>query len=111
MTCSVRAKSGTSFERVMRIRSAITPIKLFNNQTNPSIHPTVVSPLKLLQLKTKSKLKLLPATSAVKRISSVATVYQMTWSSRICDRILRGGSSVNAPGRGGRRRVRMVVEP
>lgn len=50
------------------------PIKEVNNQTKPSIHPTVVSPLRLLQLSTISKLKCLPATSAVKRMRPNATV-------------------------------------
>lgn len=50
------------------------PINEFNSQTSPNIHPTVVSPLKLLQLSTISKLKCLPATSAVKRIRMNATV-------------------------------------
>ncbi|KAF4634251.1 hypothetical protein G7Y89_g3856 [Cudoniella acicularis] len=53
------------------------PIKLFNIHTNPNIHPTVVSPLKLRQLNTKSKLKCLPATSAENKMSMVATPYQM----------------------------------
>jgi hypothetical protein len=79
------------------------PIKLFSIQTNPNIHPTVVSPLKLLQLKTISILKCFPATSAENNISTVATAYHITCNSSICVRIFRGGSSVRAPGRGGRR--------
>lgn len=137
MKCSVRAKSGTSFEREMRRRMEITlfffiltphkvidqerprkdreqrrkeeayPNKEFKSHTSPSIHPTVVSPLRLRQLSTRSKLKCFPATSAVNRISAVATEYHITCSITICERILRGGSSVSAPERGGRRRRAM----
>ena len=128
---SVRAKSGMSLEREMKKSNDMTlqqisnqfpihkqplrfqlkggkrtthPIKLFNSQTNPNIHPTVVSPLKLLQLNTRSKEKCFPATSAVNRIKAVATAYHITCRSTIWERIFRGGSSVSAPGRGGRRR-------
>lgn len=85
------------------------PIKLFNIQTNPNIHPTVVSPLNALQLNTKSKLKCFPATSAENNIRTVATAYQILCNNKIWERILRGGSSVSAPGRGGRRRRAMFV--
>lgn len=83
----------------------------FNNQTSPNIHPTVVSPLKLLQFNTKSKLNFFPATSAVNSINAVAARYHMACSNTICVRIFRGGSSVSAPGRGGRRRraIRVVT--
>jgi hypothetical protein len=81
----------------------------FSNQTSPSIHPTVVSPLKLRQLSTKSKLKCLPATSAVNNISAVAAMYHIICKRTICVRIFKGGSSVSAPGRGGRRLRGMVV--
>jgi hypothetical protein len=93
---------------IWRRGSAIYPIKLFNSQTTPNIHPTVVSPRRLLQLSTKSREKRLPATSAVNRIRAVATTYQIIWRRTICVRIFRGGSSVSAPGRGGRRRRAMV---
>lgn len=85
------------------------PINEFSNQTTPSIHPTVVSPLKPRQLSTKSKLKCLPATSAVNNISAVAATYQIICKRTICVRIFKGGSSVSAPGRGGRRLRAMVV--
>ena len=83
-------------------------INEFNNHTNESIHPTVVSPRKERQLNTRSRLKLRPATRAVKRMRAVATAYQMSWRTMICVRIFRGGSSVRAPGRGGRRRRAMM---
>lgn len=43
-----------SFERDTRSSRKITPSKLFNIHTSPSIHPIVVSPLNASQLKTKS---------------------------------------------------------
>lgn len=73
----VSAKSGTSLEREIKKRIDITPIKEFNSQTSPNIHPTVVSPLRLRQLSTRSKLKCFPATSAVKSINAVAAVYHI----------------------------------
>lgn len=41
------------------------PQKLPPNQQTPSVHPTAVSPLKLLQLSTKSGVNGLPAVRAV----------------------------------------------
>jgi hypothetical protein len=41
-------------------------------QHNPSVHPTVVSPLKAFQLNIKSIPKLFPATSDVNKINTVA---------------------------------------
>lgn len=84
------------------------PNKEFNNHTKPNIQPTVVSPLKLRQLSTRSMLKLLPATSTVNRIRAVAAAYQMVCRRAIWERIFSGGSSVRAPGRGGRRRRAMA---
>jgi hypothetical protein len=111
MTCSVIAKSGTSLERLIRSRRAMTlfpridyqlwiriergiggkqvdngsmkrggggraegtyPTKLSPIQHTPSIHPTVVSPLRLFHPNTNSALKGgRPAISAAKRISTV----------------------------------------
>lgn len=48
------------------------PRKLSNNQHSPSVHPTVVSPLKVRQLSTISALNSFPATSVVNRIRTVA---------------------------------------
>lgn len=140
MKCKEMAKSGTSFDREIRSSIAITlyemisvqfpylidpestgrasrdrkgalyPMNELSSQTNPNIHPTVVSPLRLLQLNTISNENLLPATRAVKRISVVATPYQIVCKSKIWVRILRGGSSVKAPGRGGRRRRAILSE-
>lgn len=83
-------------------------MKLFRSHTTPSIHPTVVSPRKVRQLSTMSSEKCRPATSAVKRIKPVATAYQIACRMRIWVRIFKGGSSVRAPGRGGRRRRGIV---
>jgi hypothetical protein len=63
-------------QRGRRETRQTNPIKLFNNQTNPNIHPTVVSPLKLLHSSTKSKVNLLPATSVVNRIKIEPQRYQ-----------------------------------
>jgi hypothetical protein len=116
MTCSVIAKSGTSLERLIRSRRAMTlfprtgyqswiwiereregqggktgrqigsmkrrkgeggqkgtyPIKLSPIQHTPSIHPTVVSPLRFFHPNTNSALKGgRPAISAAKRIITV----------------------------------------
>jgi hypothetical protein len=95
MKCIVRAKSGTNFEReTMRSRKMILETgtrsqrqcldkkkgmvefphqrKLFNIHTRPSIHPIVVSPRKLFQLKMRSREKTVPATRVVKRMRAVA---------------------------------------
>jgi len=80
------------------------PINEFSSHTKPSIHPTVVSPLRLRQLNTRFSEKCPPATSVVKSIRPVATPYHMDCNITICLRIFKGGSSVSAPGRGGRRR-------
>ena len=48
------------------------PTKLSSIQTNPSVHPTVVSPRKLRQLSTKSSENGLPATSTVNNINTIA---------------------------------------
>ena len=131
MKWSVRAKSGTSLLLVTRSKIEMTlpirqrhpsrhdvfrgekgktnPITEFNSHTSPNIHPTVVSPLKLRQLSTISRLNFFPATSAVNRISSVPAAYQIVCNSTICVKILSGGSSVRAPGRGGRCRRAMAV--
>ena len=86
---------------------SIYPRKESSIQTRPSIHPTVVSPRKLRQLSTKSKLKCAPATRAVNRMSTVPSVYHIVCRMRIWLRIFRGGSSISAPGLGGRRRRAM----
>ena len=80
------------------------PINEFKSHTKLNIHPTVVSPRNVRQLNTISREKCRPATSAVNRISPVATPYHMDCKINICLRIFNGGSSVSAPGRGGRRR-------
>jgi hypothetical protein len=46
--------------------------KLFNIHTSPSIHPNVVSPLRLSQLKIKLGEKAVPVTRQVKRMRDVA---------------------------------------
>lgn len=84
-------------------------MKLFNIQHNPNIHPTVVSPLSALQLNTMSISKLFPATRAEKRIRAVAEKYHSPCSIKICVKILRGGNSDMAPGRGGRRRRAILL--
>lgn len=48
------------------------PIKASIIQTNPSIHPVVVSPLKALQSSTKPSENGFPATKAVNRINANA---------------------------------------
>jgi hypothetical protein len=85
----VTAKSGTSFERDTRRSRKITlvtvrvmvihtgkrvpyPTKLFSNHTNPRVHPIVLSPRMLCQLKIKSIENFLPATRVVKRMRTVA---------------------------------------
>jgi hypothetical protein len=68
----VRVKSGTSFERETMIRRNMTQRKLFNIHTSPSIHPNVVSPLRLSQLKIKLGEKAVPVTTQVKRMRDVA---------------------------------------
>jgi len=96
MKWMVRAKSGMSFERETSKRSKITlhsrelvnreylpslkgmtkgntySRKLTSIQQSPNVHPTVLSPLRLCQLKTKSILNVLPATRDVKSIITVA---------------------------------------
>ena len=42
--------------------------KLSSIQQSPRVHPTVVSPLRLRQLRTRSRLNCLPATRVVKSI-------------------------------------------
>lgn len=91
-------------------KTTTNPMKLFSIQTNPNIQPTVVSPLKLLQLSTISKEKALPATSAVKSISAVPIAYQSTWRITIWLRIFKGGSSEMAPARGGLLRRAMCMD-
>jgi hypothetical protein len=86
------------------------PIKELSSHTSPSIHPTVVSPLKLRHDSTISNENFFPATKAVNRIKAVAAMYQITWRRTIWEKIFRGGSSVRAPGRGGRRRRAMICE-
>lgn len=97
----VMAKSGTSFERDTRRRRNITledmavskmdgeannntktiaalrltgtyPSTLFRIQHNPSVQPTVVSPLMVRQLKIRSNVNTLPATSVVNNMRMVA---------------------------------------
>ena len=85
------------------------PTKLFNIQHNPSVHPTVVSPLRTPQFKIMSRLNFLPATSAENKINTVADKYHITCRRKICVRIFKGGSSVIAPARGGRRRRAMLL--
>jgi hypothetical protein len=43
-----------------------------NNQTTPNIHPTVLSPLTVLQSKTRAKLNFWPATTVVNRMRILA---------------------------------------
>lgn len=96
----VMAKSGTSFERDTRRRRNITledmaisemdgevnnnkdccalrptgtyPSTLLRIQHNPSVQPTVVSPLMVRQLKIRSNVNTLPATSVVNNMRMVA---------------------------------------
>jgi len=70
----VRAKSGTSLERVTMRRRNMAQRKLFNIQTSPRSHPIVVSPLRLSQLKIKLGEKAVPVTRQVKRMRDVAHV-------------------------------------
>ena len=89
MKCTVRAKSRTSFERAIRSRmkmalsrishvckgwyfDAAYLVRLFSIQTSPKVQPTVVSPRNVSQLQIRSKLISLPATRAVKTMSSAA---------------------------------------
>lgn len=51
-------------------QAGTNPMKAFNIHSSPSIHPTVVSPRKLCQLKMRSSVNVRPATSTVKRIST-----------------------------------------
>jgi len=74
MKWRVRVKSGTSFERAMRRRMKTTHIRLLSIQTSPSVHPTVVSPLRLRQLSNRSRLTSFPATSAVKMMRIEAQI-------------------------------------
>jgi hypothetical protein len=122
----VSAKSRTNFERPMRKRIAITllhpvsftnspdtkqaathQIKLSHIQQTPSNHPSVFSPLMLLHPSTISSRNGRPATSTANRTRANPQMYHVVCRSRICVAILRGGSSVSAPGRGGRRRRAM----
>ena len=48
------------------------PSKLFRIQHNPSVQPTVVSPLILRQLRIRSNVNTLPATNVVNNMSMVA---------------------------------------
>lgn len=75
--CDQQENENNTVERlgIMRLSMMILgayQVMLFNTQTRPSVHPTVVSPRKLRQLNKRSVFISLPKTSAVNRIRTPA---------------------------------------